>query len=109
MSLLEKAKQLVKEKELKSLSPMEQLLKDPEVKKTARYLAKHFPITEAVEKLNQLLEEEGKLPRRKNGKLIKINYQRFKDLMPKPRKKRKKSSQDLVEENSSTSQTQKTE
>ncbi len=88
MSLLDRAKELVKEKELQKLSPMEQLLKDAEVKKTARYLAKHFPITEAIEKLNQILEEEGKLPRRKNGKLMKINYPRFKELMPKPRKKK---------------------
>jgi hypothetical protein len=89
MSLLEKAKQLVKEKEIKSLSPIEQLIKDPEVKKTARYLAKHFPITEAIDKLNLLLEQEGKLPRRKNGKIIKINYPRFKELMPKPRAKKR--------------------
>ena len=89
MSLLEKAKEMVKQKEINSLSPMEQLIKDPDVKKTARYLAKHFSITEATERLNQLLEEAGKLPTRKNGKVIKINYSRFKQLMPKTRAKKK--------------------
>jgi hypothetical protein len=91
MSLLDRAKAMVKEKELQKLTPMEQLLKDPEVKKTARYLAKHFSVTEAIDKLNQILEEEDKLPKRKNGKLIKINYVRFKELMPKPRKRKDKS------------------
>jgi len=91
MSLLEKAKQIVKEskKENKpSLSPMDQLLKDPEVKKTARYLAKHMPQTAAREKLNEILEEAGRLPVRKNGKVAKITYARFKELLPKPRKKK---------------------
>ena len=90
MSLLEKAKKMVREKELDKLSPMDRLIKDSEVKKTARYLAKHFPVTEAIDRLNQLLEEEGKLPRRKNGNLMKINYPRFKELMPRPRKRNKK-------------------
>ena len=88
MSLLEKAKKVVKEQKKEVLSPMEQLLRDPEVKKTARYLAKHMSQTEARNKLNELLEEEGKLPVRKNGKVAKITYARFKELLPKPRKKR---------------------
>ena len=91
MSLLEKAKQIVKENKKESkpkLSAMDQLLKDPEVKKTARYLVKHMSQTEARNKLNEILEEEGRLPVRKNGKVAKITYARFKELLPKPRKKR---------------------
>jgi HEAT repeat protein len=88
MSLLEKAKKVVKEQKKETLSPMEQLLRDPEVKKAARYLAKHMPMTEARNKLNELLEEEGKLPVRKNGKVAKITYARFKELLPTPRKKK---------------------
>jgi len=89
MSLLEKAKQIVKESKAQkkpSRSPMDQLLSDPEVKKTARYLAKHMSLSAAREKLNDLLEEEGKLPVRKNGKVARITYARFKELLPKPRK-----------------------
>ncbi|WP_456430109.1 hypothetical protein [Nitratifractor sp.] len=89
MSLLEKAKKVVKEQSKETLSPMEQLLRDPEVKKTARYLAKHMSQTEAREKLNEILEEEGRLPVTRTGKTVKITYQRFKELMPKPRKRRK--------------------
>jgi hypothetical protein len=88
MSLLEKAKKIVKEQKQETLSPMEQLLKDPEVKKTARYLVKHMSMTEAHKKLNEILEEEGKLPVRKNGKVAKITYVRFKELLPKPRAKK---------------------
>ncbi len=88
MSLLEKAKKVVKEQKKETLSPMEQLLRDPEVKKTARYLAKHMSQSEARNKLNEILEEEGKLPVRKNGKVAKITYARFKELLPKPRKKK---------------------
>jgi histone H3/H4 len=87
MSLLEKAKKAVKEQKKETLSPMEQLLRDPEVKKTARYLVKHMSQSEARNKLNEILEEEGKLPVRKNGKVAKITYARFKELLPKPRKK----------------------
>jgi hypothetical protein len=87
MSLLEKAKQAVKEQKKETLSPMEQLLRDPEVKKTARYLVKHMSQTEARNKLNEILEEAGKLPVRKNGKVSKITYARFKELLPRPRKK----------------------
>ena len=88
MSLLEKAKKVVKEQKKETLSPMEQLLRDPEVKKTARYLARHMSQSEARNKLNEILEEEGKLPVRKNGKVAKITYARFKELLPKPRKKK---------------------
>jgi len=88
MSLLEKAKKAVKEQKKETLSPMEQLLRDPEVKKTARYLVKHMSQTEARNKLNEILEEEGKLPVRKNGKVAKITYSRFKELLPRPRKKK---------------------
>ena len=88
MSLLEKAKKVVKEQKKETLSPMEQLLRDPEVKKTARYLVKHMSQSEARNKLNEILEEEGKLPVRKNGKVAKITYARFKELLPKPRKKK---------------------
>jgi hypothetical protein len=88
MSLLEKAKKVVKEQKKETLSPMEQLLKDPEVKKTARYLVKHMSQTEARNKLNEILEEEGKLPVRKNGKVAKITYARFKELLPRSRKKK---------------------
>jgi len=88
MSLLEKAKKVVKEQKKETLSPMEQLLRDPEVKKTARYLVKHMSQSEARNKLNEILEEEGKLPVRKNGKVAKITYIRFKELLPKPRKKK---------------------
>ncbi len=88
MSLLEKAKKIVKEQNKESLSPMEQLLRDPEVKKTARYLAKHMSQSEAREKLNEILEEEGKLPTTRTGKTVKITYQRFKELLPKTRKKK---------------------
>ena len=88
MSLLEKAKKAVKEQKKETLSPMEQLLRDPEVKKTARYLVKHMSQTEARNKLNEILEEEGKLPVRKNGKVAKITYARFKELLPRPRKKK---------------------
>ncbi|WP_292655275.1 hypothetical protein [Nitratifractor sp.] len=88
MSLLEKAKKAVKEQKKETLTPMQQLLKDPEVKKTARYLVKHMSQTEARNKLNEILEEEGKLPVRKNGKVMKINYMQFKELLPKPRKKK---------------------
>jgi hypothetical protein len=86
MSLLEKAKKVVKEQKKETLSPMEQLLKDPEVKKTARYLVKHMSQSDARNKLNEILEEEGKLPVRKNGKVVKITYARFKELLPRPRK-----------------------
>jgi len=88
MSLLEKAKKIVKEQNKESLSPMEQLLRDPEVKKTARYLVKHMSQSEAREKLNEILEEEGKLPTTRTGKTVKITYQRFKELLPKTRKKK---------------------
>ena len=88
MSLLEKAKKVVKEQKKETLSPMEQLLRDPEVKKTARYLVKHMSQSEARNKLNEILEGEGKLPVRKNGKVAKITYARFKELLPKPRKKK---------------------
>jgi len=91
MSLLEKAKLAVRESKAKkkpSLSPMDQLLNDPEVKKTARYLVKHMSQAAAREKLNEILEEEGKLPVRKNGKIARITYARFKELLPKPRKKK---------------------
>ena len=91
MSLLDKAKQIVKESKTQKkprLSPMDKLLSDPEVKKTARYLAKHMSQSAAREKLNEILEEEGKLPVRKNGKIAKITYARFKELLPKPRKKK---------------------
>ncbi|WP_456391989.1 hypothetical protein [Nitratifractor sp.] len=93
MSLLEKAKQVVKESKKKNepkkkLSEMDQLLKDPEVKKTARYLVKHMSQTEAREKLNEILEEAGRLPVMKSGRVRKITYARFKELLPKPRKKR---------------------
>ena len=88
MSLLEKAKKAVKEQNKETLSPMEQLLRDPEVKKTARYLVKHMSQSEARQKLNELLEEEGKLPVTRTGKTVKITYQRFKTLLPKPRKKK---------------------
>ena len=88
MSLLEKAKKAVREQKKETLSPMEQLLRDPEVKKTARYLVKHMSQTEARNKLNEILEEEGKLPVRKNGKVAKITYARFKELLPRPRKKK---------------------
>jgi hypothetical protein len=88
MSILEKAKQAVKEQKKETLSPMEQLLRDPEVKKAARYLAKHFSQAEARNRLNEFLEEEGKLPVRKNGKVMKITYVRFKELLPKTRKKK---------------------
>jgi len=86
MSLLEKAKQAVKEKKKAKLSPMEQLLKDPDVIKAARYLVKHMSQSEARNKLNELLEAEDKLPRTKKGKVVKITYQRFKSLLPKHRK-----------------------
>ena len=89
MSLLEKAKKVVKEQNRESLSPMEKLLRDPEVKKAARYLVKHMSQTEARQKLNELLEEEGKLPKTRKGKTVKITYQRFKELLPKPRKRKK--------------------
>jgi hypothetical protein len=88
MSLLEEAKKAVKEQKKEALSPMEKLMRDPEVKKTARYLAKHMSQAEARAKLNELLEKEGKLPRTKNGRIIGITYQRFKTLMPKSRKKK---------------------
>ena len=88
MSLLEKAKKAVKEQNKETLSPMEKLLRDPEVKKTARYLVKHMSQSEARQKLNELLEEEGKLPVTRTGKTVKITYQRFKTLLPKPRKKK---------------------
>jgi len=86
MSLLEKAKKVVKEKKKAKLSPMEQLLKDPEVIKTARYLVKHMSLSEARNKLNELLEAEDRLPKTKKGKVVKITYQRFKTLLPKKRK-----------------------
>ncbi len=88
MSLMEKAKKVVKEQNKETLSPMEQLLRDPEVKKTARYLAKHMSQSEARQKLNEILEEEGKLPVTRAGKTVKITYQRFKTMLPKPRKKK---------------------
>ncbi len=88
MSLLEKAKQAVKEQKKETLPPMEQLLRDPEVKKTARYLVKHMSQTEALKKLNEILESEDRLPKTKAGKTRKITYLRFKELLPKPRKKR---------------------
>ncbi len=88
MSLIDKAKKIVKEQKKETLSPMEQLLRDPEVKKTARYLVKHMSQTEARNKLNEILEEAGKLPVRKNGKVAKITYPRFKELLPKQRKKK---------------------
>jgi len=94
MSLLEKAKKIVKEQKKETLSEMDRLLKDQEVKKTARYLVKHMPITEAHKKLNEILEEEGKLPVRKNGKVAKITYIRFKELLPKPRSKRGEASEE---------------
>ena len=87
--LLEKAKKIVKEQQKDTLSPIEQLMRDPEVKKTARYLAKHMSKAAAMEKLNELLEEDGRLPKTKTGKTVKITLQRFKQLLPKPRKKRK--------------------
>ena len=87
--LLEKAKEIVKEQQKDTLSPIEQLMRDPEVKKTARYLAKHMSQAAARDKLNELLEEDDRLPRTKNGKIVKITLQRFKELLPKPRKKRK--------------------
>jgi len=86
MSLLEKAKKVVKEKKKAKLSPMEQLLKDPEVIKAARYLVKHMSLSEARNKLNELLEAEDRLPKTKKGKVVKITYQRFKTLLPKKRK-----------------------
>ena len=88
MSLMEKAKKVVKEQNKETLSPMEQLLRNPEVKKTARYLAKHMSQSEARQKLNEILEEEGKLPVTRTGKTVKITYQRFKTLLPKARKKK---------------------
>lgn len=93
MSLLKKAKEVIKEKkneeaQNKKLTPMEELLRDPEVKKTARYLVKHMSESKARETLNALLEEEDRLPKTRTGKTVKITYQRFKTLLPKPRKKR---------------------
>jgi hypothetical protein len=89
MALLEKVKEIVKEKKQEKLSPMDQLMRDPEVKEAARVLAKNFSLAQAREKLNDLLEEEGRLPKTKGGKTVRITYQRFKELLPKPRKKRK--------------------
>ena len=91
--MLEKAKVKVKEEKVKNeqskkLSPMDELLSDPEVKKTARYLVKSMPQAKARETLNELLEEEGRLPVTKSGKTVKITYMKFKTLLPKPRKKR---------------------
>jgi len=88
MSLLEKAKKVVKEQKKESLSPMEQLMRDPEVKKVARYLVKHMSQAEARNKLNELLEKEDRLPKTRSGKSVKITYQRFRELLPKSRKKR---------------------
>lgn len=88
--MLNRAKEAVKEKKKtgeKKRSPMEQLLADPEVKKTARYLVKHMSESKARETLNTLLEEEDRLPKTASGKTVKITYQRFKSLLPKPRKK----------------------
>ncbi|WP_457607560.1 hypothetical protein [Nitratifractor sp.] len=89
---MEKAKKVVKESKKqeteKRLSPMDQLLSDPEVKKTARYLVKHMSKMAAREKLNDILEEEGRLPKTSTGKTVRITYARFKTLLPKPRKKR---------------------
>ncbi len=87
MSLLEKAKEVVKEQKKEVLSPMERVLKNPDVKKSARYLVKHMSQTEARNKLNEILEEAGMLPVRKNGKIMKITYLHFKELLPKTRKK----------------------
>ena len=89
MALMEKVKEMVKEKRREKLSPMDQLVRDPEVKEAARILAKNFSLSEAREKLNELLEQEGRLPKNKSGKTVGITYQRFKELLPKPRKKRK--------------------
>jgi acyl-coenzyme A synthetase/AMP-(fatty) acid ligase len=63
-------------------------LRDPEVKKTARYLVKHMSQTEAREVLNRLLEEEDRLPKTRSGKTMTITYQRFKTLLPKKRVKK---------------------
>ncbi len=86
-SILAKAKKVVKEQKKEKLSPMDQLLKDPDVIKAARYLADRMPITKAREELNRILEEEGRLPKTKTGKTVSITYQRFKEMMPKSRKK----------------------
>ena len=92
MSLLEKAKKIVKEEKIKHnekrLSAMELLISDPEIKKTARYSAKKMPASKAREHLNKILEEEGRLPKTKSGKIQKITYLRFKQLLPKQRKKK---------------------
>ncbi len=93
MSLLEKAKAIVKEQKKqttkkKRVLEMDQLLQDPEVKKTARYLVKHMSQKQALDKLNEILESEGRLPKMKNGRIRKITYPRFRELLPKPRKKR---------------------
>ena len=88
MSLLAKAKEIVKKENGKKLSPTDELLSDPEVKKTARYLVKSMSESKARETLNQLLEDEGRLPTTKSGKVVKITYQKFKTLLPKTRKKR---------------------
>ena len=91
MSLLNKAKEVVKEQkknQTKKLSPMEELLADDEVKRTARYLVKYMSESKARETLNAILEEEGRLPQSASGKTVKITYQRFKSLLPRPRKKR---------------------
>jgi len=93
MSLIKKVKEIIKEEEKKTLSPMEQLLADPEVKQAARLLAQKMPLSKAREKLNQLLEEEGRLPKTKKGKTVGITYARFKELLPKSGRGRKKKSE----------------
>ncbi len=85
--LLEKAKEIVKESKKRSLSEMDRLLSDPEVKKTARYLAKHMSQSAAREKLNEILEEAGRLPKTKTGKTVRITLQRFKTLLPRHNKR----------------------
>jgi hypothetical protein len=78
-SILEKAKKIVKEQKKETLSPMDQLLKDPDVVKAARYLADRMPMAQAREKLNDILDEEGRLPKTKAGKTVRITYLRFKE------------------------------
>ncbi len=87
--ILRKAKEVIKAQKKEKLSPMDALMKDPEVKEAARLLAKEMPLSKAREELNRILEEAGRLPTMNNGKLRKFTYARFKELLPKSRKRDK--------------------
>lgn len=87
--ILKRVKEVIKAQKKEKLSPMDALMKDPEIKEAARMLAKEMPLSKARDELNKILEEAGKLPKMKNGKLRKFTHTRFKELLPKSRKRTK--------------------